>query len=335
MSSWLRTAAATACALVLAACGDRATGDADQIVVGADPAVWERVEQQLRQELEPTPFALSGERAFQLTHADPTASSWDEERLARQLLLIGTSEDPWINEALDRWRGPAPQVPSRTEVADVWANGQHVLVLLLPAEGPEAALRQEVAELKNTYVQHYREYVVERMYFPEGPDQALADTIRSTASFELRVPESYDWSRRGDVLRFAPAAVQAGAPSLNVTVTWQTPIPPGARSEPLALLEWREQVAAEHYVAPQTVEPTAVRGGTTTHRGSLALQLMGTWTGAGNQRGPFILRTVMCPIQDRMYLLDGWLHAAGQEGHEHMVEIESVLNSFRCGSAGR
>lgn len=326
----------TACALVLAACGSRATGDVDQIVVGADPAAWEQVEQLLRRELEPTPFALPGERAFELTHADPTASSWEEARLGRQVLLIGTAENPWIAEALERWRGAPPQVPSRTEVADVWANGQHALVLLLPAEMPEAALRQEMVDLKNTYVQRYREYVVERMYFPEGPDQALADTIRSSAGFELRVPQSYAWSRQRDVLRFGPAAVPEGAPSLNVTVTWQAPIPPGARSEPLALLGWREQVAAEHYAGPQFVEPTAVRGGPTTHRGSLALQLVGTWTAPGSsRRGPFILRTVMCPIQDRMYLLDGWLDPAGQEGHEHMVEIESVINSFRCGSAGR
>lgn len=325
----------TACALVLAACGSRATGDVDQIVVGADAAAWERVEQLLRQQLEPTPFALPGERAFELTYADPTASGWEAARLGQQLLLIGDSENPWIAEALGRWRGPPPQAPSRTEVTDVWANGQHALVLLLPVEMPEAALRREVANLTNTYVQRYREYVVERMYFPEGPDQALADTIRSSAGFELRVPQSYAWSRRGDVLRFGPAAVPEAAPSLNVTVTWQTPIPPGARSEPLALLDWREQVAGDHYPRPQTVEPTTVRGGPTTHRGSLALQLVGTWTALGNRRGPFILRTVMCPIQDRMYLLDGWLDAAGQEGHEHMVEIESVLNSFRCGSAGR
>ena len=186
----------TACVLVLAACGARATGDADQIVAGADPSVWERVEQELRQELEPTPFALPGERAFDLANHDPTAGSWEEARLARQVLLIGTPEDPWIAEALDRWRGPSPEVPSRTEVTDVWASGQHVVVLLLPAERPEVALRQELAELKNTYVQRYREYVVERMYFPEGPDQALADTI--PLDCQLRPP-------RPPQLRLVPA----------------------------------------------------------------------------------------------------------------------------------
>jgi len=34
-----------------------------------------------------------------------------------------------------------------------------------------------------------------------------------------------------------------------------------------------------------------------------------------------------------MYLLDGWLYAPEQDQHEYMVELESILNSFRCGSA--
>jgi hypothetical protein len=326
------------CLLVptFAACGpEPAVGGPQAIVVGTRTAVWEQVAPALRETLEPTLYSLPDERAFDLEHADPTAEAWEEQRRARQLLLIGGPDDPWIEEALRQWRGPPPQVPSQTEVANVWARGQRVLVLLLPEEQVATALRAELQDVKTTYERWFREYVVERLYFPEGPDQALADTLRTVGGFDLLVPRSYRWSRTGDdVYRFAPAVGDTTTLSLNITVSWRSPIPSGGGSDPLALLEWREELSAETYGTPQSVELADLHGGTTTHRGSRALQLFGRW-GSARSGGPFLLRGVMCPIQDRIYLLDGWLRAPDQRGYEHMIEIESILNSFRCGSAGR
>jgi hypothetical protein len=120
----------------------------------------------------------------------------------------------------------------------------------------------------------------------------------------------------------------------QVTVTWKTPIPPGLQGD--ALLAWRAQVARDHFEARQTVALANVDASQTTHRGNVAYQLIGPWrspTGRGPARGLFILRAVFCPTQDRVYLVDGWLAAPDAAVHRYLVELESIVNSFRCGSA--
>jgi hypothetical protein len=324
-----------AVALVATACGESAPEvvEGDLIVVGAAPAMWERLGPRIRRSLEPTPFALRDERAFRLTQVDPAAEGWEATRTADQLLLIGSPEDPWIAEALARRNVETPDVPSQTELANVWDGGQHVLLLLVPANDTRLSERQ-LSDLRGLYDRRYREFVVERMYFPEGPDNELADTLQARGGFDLLLPHDYRWTQDGDVYLFEPPAADTSGIARRVLVTWQSPIPEGIQSDALALLDWRERVAAEHYGARQTVDPTGVHGGPTTQRGSRALQLLGEWR-AGGVRGPFLMRGVVCPVQDRMYLLDGWLEASEGPEQEQMVQLESILNSFRCGTAER
>jgi hypothetical protein len=305
--------------------------DGDQIVVAASPAVMERVGTRLRRALEPTPFALPDARAFELTEVDPTTEAWTEARRAAQVLLIGGPEDPWILDALERRNVELPPVPSDTELANVWAPRQHVLVLLLDPDNTRAPTERQLSDLRGLYDRRYRGYVVERMYFPEGPYNALADTLEERGGFELLVPVGSAWSVTDEVYLFEPPVDSSGI-ERHLMVTWQSPIPEGLQSDARALLGWRERVAAEHYAAPQSVDPTQVRGGPTTQRGSRAIQLLGSWRAQG-VRGPFLMRGVVCPVQDRMYLIDGWMTAPEQGGQEQMVEIESILNSFRCGTA--
>ncbi len=328
-------ALALALALGAAACGDdAAVGGPDRIVVGAAPPVWEQLSDRLHEVLEPTYFPLPDEQAFELVPADPTAEPWEEERRARQVLLIGTPDDPWIADAWERGVGPSPPVPSLTKLTDLWAKGQRVLMLLLPPEGVDAALEETIADVRVTFDRWYREYVVERMYFPAGPDGALADSLQVAAGFDLLVPRDYEWTRAGDAFLFQPPDTDTTALRRRIAVTWQSPIPAATRGAATAMLAWRERLSTERYGIRQRVEPAGVHGGATTHRGNFALHLVGTWRADGAS-GPFLLRGVMCPTQDRMYLLDGWLYAPGERGQEYMVQLESILNSFRCGSANR
>ena len=319
-----------------AACSEREPEivDGDQIVVAAAPAVMEKVGTRLRRALEPTPFALPDAKAFELTEVDPASEAWAEAQRAAQLLLIGGPEDPWILDALERRNVELPAVPSQTELSNVWAPRQHVLVLLLDPENTRAPTERQLTDLRSLYDRRYRGYVVERMYFPEGPYNALADTLEATGGFELLVPVGSRWTQSGDVYLFDPPVNDSSRIERHLMVTWQSPIPEGLQSDARALIGWRERVAAEHYATPQTVDPTQVRGGPTTQRGSRAIQLLGSWR-AGREQGPFLMRGVVCPVQDRMYLLDGWMPAPERDGQEYMVQIESILNSFRCGTAER
>ncbi len=48
--------------------------------------------------------------------------------------------------------------------------------------------------------------------------------------------------------------------------------------------------------------------------------------------GPFIFWSVACPEQDRLYYLDAWLYAPGKDKWEYILQLETIMGGFRCGS---
>jgi len=49
--------------------------------------------------------------------------------------------------------------------------------------------------------------------------------------------------------------------------------------------------------------------------------------------GPLIVWSVPCPAQDRHYLVDAWLYAPGRDKYRYLLQLENILNSFRCRGA--
>ena len=322
--------------LCVAACGEglpAAVGDLDDIVVAAQPELWGRIQRRLETRLEPSHIATRGVRAFQVSHADPAQEAWVEQRRARQLLLIGTATDPWVEEALSHLGGQPLAAPALAETGNVWAQDQRVMVLLVPDGDAPGAVFDRLDELRTLYDQRYREWVVGRV-FTAGTNQALADTLLAQSAFSVLIPRDYEWTRAEDTYLFRKTEPDSAGVIRHITVTWRSPIPRDMQGA--GLLGWRQQVAAEHYGIRQRVWLANVKATQTTHRGNLAFQLVGMWENTrrdGPPRGPFILRAVVCQSQDRIYLLDAWLWTPDQEQNAHLVELESITNSFRCGSA--
>ena len=327
--------------LILIACGERrgdARGDNDDIVVASDPSLWKQVQGRTNASLQPRLFGIPNSRAFQVTYQDPAEEEWSVASHNRQVLLIGEPEDAWVVDALSRARdtpSEIPPAPALFELQDVWAEDQQVMVLLVPPTDPRRTVLDKLDELSANYELRYREDVVARM-FADGTGQALWDTTMGESGFNVIVPRDYARSKEGDVYLFQKTETDSLEAVRNVTVTWHTPIPPDMQGD--GLLRFRRQLATAHFESPQTVNLRNVLASQTTHQGNVTYQLLGMWTNprpsrGRPSRGPFILRAEICPSQDRMYLLDGWLYAPEQDQHEYMVELESILNSFRCGSA--
>jgi hypothetical protein len=326
-----------ACATA-AACGgrDASTGEPDDVVVAAHPDLWPRIEARVKAKLEPSFIATGGRKAFEVVYSDPTQNDWPEQRRARQVLLIGTPGDPWVQEALEGVEAAPAAPPALIEVDDVWAEPQQVTVLTLPEGDARPVVTSKLDSLRARLEERYREWVIGEMMVA-GFDQALADSLGERSGFSVLVSADYETSSANDVFVFRrsmDAGADSGSVVRQVTVTWKTPVPPGLQGE--ALLAWRAQVAAEHFGMRQTVALANVDATQTTHRGNVAYQLLGTWrnpTGRTPARGPFIMRAVFCPTQDRVYLVDAWLAAPDDAMHRYLVELESIVNSFRCGSA--
>jgi hypothetical protein len=38
----------------------------------------------------------------------------------------------------------------------------------------------------------------------------------------------------------------------------------------------------------------------------------------------------VCEEQDRIYLIDAWLYAPGDEKYEYMIQLDQIVASFDC-----
>ena len=134
---------------VAAGCGgsNPSTGDPDDLVVAADPELWARIESRVKASIEPSRIATGAAKAFTVSYQDPEHEGWAEQRYARQILVIGTPTDPWVEEALAGLEEPPPPPPALVEVDDVWAEPQQVTVLTLPEGDARAAAPESGADV--------------------------------------------------------------------------------------------------------------------------------------------------------------------------------------------
>jgi hypothetical protein len=319
-------------ALLTGACDDRPTayGDYNGVVAAMDPALWGQIGTEISDALEPTILTVREERTFSVTYQDPTQPEWSNLKRFRQVLLVGTGDEPWMEDALEKVDGSV-NGPGHHTARDVWARGQQVTLILVSADNPSENLRPYLAEVNRVLDAQFRGWARQRMYMT-GVDSALADTLLAVGRFQLFVPQVYEWARRDSVFQFRNDNPDPAELIRQVTVTWKTPIPPDMQPE--GILAWRAEVAAA-YSEPQDVDLSVVDAGPFLFQGRAAYRIQAVWKSPPELNwpaaGPFITRAVICPEQDRMYLLDAWLYAPAVDKYEYMIQLETILDSFRCG----
>ncbi|MGD2068255.1 MAG: DUF4837 family protein [Gemmatimonadota bacterium] len=342
--------AALALALVAAtgACDtmELAPGELNDIYVAADAGLWSQVEDTVESALQPTVLTVTEELAFQVVYTDPTAPEWGRVQSFKQILLIGTPQDPWVAPAVAEADGE-PTPPTVFQTRDVWSRNQFVTVLLLPSPDP-AAVAPRLPELSQLFERHYRRWALARMFI-SGRDSALADTLAREAGFSLLVPEVYRWTARDSLYVFRNDNPSPDELIRQVTVTWRTPVPGSLDSLFAAgpLLAWRQALGeaaaaaaqdvdtGEGMIPLQEVDTSMVRSGPVDLAGARAWEVQAIWQNPPSAdwpaAGPTITRAVVCPGQDRLYLLDAWLYAPGRDKYEYMIQLNTILDSFRCG----
>ena len=320
----------------IASCDDSfsslAYGDYNGIVAAMDPTLWEEVGEDLYGALEPTILTVTDERTFTVTYQDPSEREWGNLRRFRQMLLVGTGDESWMQEALEKVRDPV-NGPGLYRAWDVWSRGQHVTLIVVDAATAADQVRSHLADVNQTLDAQYRAWAQNRMFL-SGVDSALADELMATARFQLMLPEVYTWTRQDSTFLFRNDNPDPSELIRQVAVNWKSPIP--TDMQPEGILEWRAELSAS-YNEPQEVDLSLTDAGPFEFRGRPAYQIQATWKNPPEQNwpaaGPFITRSVICPEQNRMYLLDAWLYAPGKEKYEYMIQLQTILDSFRCGPA--
>jgi len=179
----------------------------------------------------------------------------------------------------------------------------------------------------------YRNYAANRMYI-SGVDSALADTLMIEGGFSLLLPEVYRWATLDSAFVFRNDNPDPSELIRQVAVTWMNPAPATIESE--GILEWRARVVDAYYSEPQDVIEEGMVSSAIDFEGHDAFQVQAQWRNPPElgwpAGGPFVTWAVTCDNQDRTYLLDAWLYAPGKEKYEYMIQLETILGTFVCGS---
>lgn len=323
--------ACVALSLVLGACDKPvALGEPTNIIVAAPDSVWAAIESDLRAAVEPHVFTVRNERIFDVAHGDPRSEPWSRLRYVRQILAIGEPADPWIAQALEEVDGPIPTPPAVVQAQNVWSQGQLVTIALVPPGSRASAAQELLPEIGATLLRQYEDWVRSRMFFT-GVDSVLADSLRRAAGFSLLVPEVYRVAERAPgVVEFRNDQPDPADLIRNVTVASRPAEEVGVTPE--AARQWRMEVVAPLTVPPQVTDSTITQAVQMQVGGNPALQIQGVWSnppGEWPAGGPYITRVVRCP--ERTYLLDAWLYAPNDTKYQYMYQLNTILDSFRCG----
>lgn len=310
-----------------------------EVVVAVSPTLQEMIQDSVVELLSPIRPPLRREGTLQVLFEDPYSQEWALRRLARSEILIGTENDPFIVQALRKGkRAQERAIPALVERKDLWARNQDVRVLLVnPEENLFDQITPILADLRQQLHRRFRDGVLERM-FVSGKNTVLQDSLLDTAGFGLLLPNVYRHTRGDSVHVFRNDNPNPRKLIRQFAVTWR-PLIPAETVQLGSLLAWRQKLSESFYSFPQETEPEtiSVRGGA--FGKANGVEVLGSWTNPRGSLwpagGPFILRAITCPAQDRLYLIDAWLYAPEREKGEYLIQLQTVLESFHCGEEDR
>ena len=320
---------------LLAACNEKqgAWGEVNSLIVATSQEQWEAISEMVESAIETRVLTVRSEKTFRVTHQIPEGREWDMLQRFRQILLVGTPDSPWMVEVLALAKRESFNPPELFQVGDVWARGQSVTVLLLPSTGADGA-EELMAPLHDLLDDQYRQWSRSRMYM-SGRDSLLADTLWNEAGFTMLLPAVYEHRTVDSLHIFRNDNPEPSELIRQVAVTWKSPIPEELDQE--ELLAWRTEIADRYYIYPQVIDRDLAQ----TRRlqlGDLVLEeFRAVWSNPPEDLfpagGPMILWSVHCPAQDRHYLIDAWLYAPGKDKYQYLLQLETILNTFRCRGA--
>lgn len=322
-------------ASVVSACDrPQAYGEANSLIVVAPDSLWAQVEDTTYAALERTIRTVYQENRFQVTQIEPDAEEWENLKLFHQVVVFGTPGDALMQQVLEAAGRSGADPPMVVQAEGMWARGQLVTgVLLEPGDEAEtwSTLLDEVYE---SIDQQYRDFVFRRMYV-SGVDTARMDSLRQRYGFSVRLPQVYQVQSHPERSMVIVRNDNPDPAELirSLTVAWRPRVDSLVADTAYA---WRASIDSTFYNVPQAIvrdtlrPPRRVR-----HGGRPAIELYGTWEDETEYpaAGPFVDRLVQCP--KRTFLLDAWLYAPGKDKYQYMLQLERLMDSFRCFPEGR
>lgn len=305
-------------------------GDANSIIAVMPADSWAELQDDVYGALEPTITTVRAEKTFTVTYQEPGGEFWNNLRRFRQMLVVGTRDDFWVQEVLEDAREPIIE-NGMHQVYDVWSRGQTITLILFDQGWGRSDLLPFLPEVNALLDGQFRRYAQNRMYM-SGTDSALADTLSLRAGFSLILPSVYRWQTRDSVYIFRNDNPDPSELIRQIGVSWVTPATGTLDRE--SVVAWRDEMAEAHYTEPQVVALEDLTERVIDMDGMQGYEIQSQWRNPPDRGwpagGPLITRVVTCDAQDRTYLVDAWLYAPGKEKYEYMIQLETLLDTFTC-----
>lgn len=315
-----------------------AYGDPNAVIVVAQRDWWPSIEETVVSGLSPEVFTVRWDHTFRVSFSEPTDDLWWR---FHEVVIIGGPEDQRVAEALAFLPDTVPiEVPNIYEVENVWAKNQNVTVVVVDPTGDipyQVGFR--VPKVHEILEKRFLGEAATRMFL-SGRDSALADTLQALAGFSLLLPEVYEWGSEDSVYIFRNDNPDPAELIRQFTVTWRSPVPSLIAGD--SLLDWRTSLAEQYFSYPQVVEREELREGRVgRYDWAEAYAVQGVWKNPPGSTWPaagaVVTWGVHCSHQNRLFLLDAWLYSPGNDRDkwEYMVQLDTIMHSFRCGGRPR
>jgi len=323
--------------LPLAGCDqtELAMGEFNDLYVVAEPATWQAVGDTVESALQPTVQTVADELIYDVVHVDPTEQEWPRLKRLRQILMIGSPEDPWIDEVV-QIEGDGPvEAPTILRAYDVWARNQLVTLVVLEEERLGEQMTDRLGEIRTLYDSIFRDYTQRRMWI-SGADTTLAGQLAREHGFSLMLPDVYQWDARDSTFIFRNDQPSPDELIRQLHVTWRSPVPDhlDALLSTDSVIAWRQEVSEQSLEYPHQADTTLLATEPIEHRGHEGYRVQARWANPPEANwpagGPFITEVIACIPQSRVYLIDAWLYAPGRDKYEYILQLETLLDSFRC-----
>jgi hypothetical protein len=311
--------------------GRPALGDATELIVAMADSLWAETGDSLIAAVAPRTFSVRNERTFTITQVSPASELWLDTKQFKQVIAVGVPGDFWMTEALDG-TAQAGTPPDIVTVDNVWARGQSVVAVVLPAENPAQALQSLLPEIGELMDGRFRQYARSRMFLSDT-NVALRDSLAANAGFSITLPRIYRSAAPGENLRAFHNRNEVGGDLFRtIIVSWVDEVIEDADSA--RVLAWRDSILPAVYDEPQVTQRERVDVRPLPDRAPGSVEVQGVWAGTDPTfptGGPFVDRIVVCPDQERTYFLEAWMYGPSREKYEYLIQFQTILDSFRCG----
>lgn len=304
-------------------------GEADSLILVADPEVWAEVEQDTYDALETTLFTIRDEKKFYVTYVAPDGKELEQLLLWKQILVFGVPGDPLLDQVAESAGRTDLHPPEVFQTPNVWAMGQAVTAVVLEPGREAESWRALLPELKELLDHEFRLWALNRMWI-SGVDSVLADELQERLGFRLNVPAVYGYQFRDDdvvVIRN-----DNPDPSDLIRSILIQRRPTADSLDAAALFDWRAGIDSVQYSVPQSFEPMPGPGQPISINGARGLEVRGSWRDESTYPagGLFFVRALNCP--DATYFVDAWLYSPNprRSKWQYLMQMEEILGSFSC-----